>query len=250
MTTVAPPAQKDSCGVLIAELSARKSPLIDLALCLYGACAGPQSFPVLSRLAKKYHHDGLYRDALVSGMSDQEKAFAEYLRGTTPGCDTLIGLLNAVAKARSDGQKAPWAQERKAGRDGLTAGLLLFNTHCAICHGPTGQGTPNLAPPLDGSEFVGGHPDRLALIVLHGLEGPVTVKGTRYQFNAAMPGLAANPACSDADLAAILNFVRNAFSRAPSQVKPEQITAMRDKKPASGGAYTAPELLTLFNETQ
>ncbi|MBK8555978.1 MAG: hypothetical protein IPL65_09535 [Lewinellaceae bacterium] len=68
-----------------------------------------------------------------------------------------------------------------------------------------------------------GSTDRLAAIVLHGLEGPLRIKGTDYSFNAAMPGLAANRDLQDQEIAAILTYVRNAFSLVPHNFEAEQI---------------------------
>jgi mono/diheme cytochrome c family protein len=150
--------------------------------------------------------------------------------------------LQNTAAARLENRPADWTLELPPYKDKLTAGLPLYQTYCGSCHGPTGQGTPNLAPPLDGSEYVHGNPEKLIRIALHGLHGPVTVKGRRYDFNAPMPGLAANPACSDADLAAILTFVRNAFSREPVQISAEKIKILRDVKPANGATFSAEEL--------
>jgi mono/diheme cytochrome c family protein len=154
----------------------------------------------------------------------------------------LKKTLHNTADARRKNRPAAWTLEPKPYKDKLTAGLQLYHVYCGACHGPTGQGTPNLAPPLDGSEFVHGNPDKLALIALHGLHGPVTVKGRHYEFNGPMPGLAANPACSSADLAAILTFVRNAFSREPVTLTPEKIDSLRKVRPANGETFSVEEV--------
>ena len=46
---------------------------------------------------------------------------------------------------------------------------------------------PNLGPPLAPSEWVTESPERLAKILLHGMEGPVKVNGKLYKPAAAMP---------------------------------------------------------------
>lgn len=58
-------------------------------------------------------------------------------------------------------------------------GAVIFTQLCAGCHDSSGQGGGQF-PPLDGSEFVLGNPQRLALIVHKGAFGPITVKGRTY----------------------------------------------------------------------
>ena len=53
----------------------------------------------------------------------------------------------------------------------------------------------------------------MALIILHGLSGPVHVNGTLYELNGVMPGLANNPKFSDADIYNIISYMNNAFTK-------------------------------------
>ncbi|MCZ6673736.1 MAG: c-type cytochrome, partial [Verrucomicrobia bacterium] len=59
-------------------------------------------------------------------------------------------------------------------------GQAIYAGLCASCHGPDGKGMTMLAPPLIKSEWVTGDPDRLARILLHGLEGPIEVNARKY----------------------------------------------------------------------
>lgn len=58
-------------------------------------------------------------------------------------------------------------------------GAVVFTELCAGCHDSSGRGGGNF-PPLDGSEFVQGDPQRLAFIVHKGAFGPITVRGRTY----------------------------------------------------------------------
>ncbi len=93
---------------------------------------------------------------------------------------------------------------------------------CAACHGADGNGVPNLAPPLAGSEWVAGPIENLIRIQLRGLQGPITVKGKEY--NLMMAGLAFQ---SDEQIAAVLTYVRNSFGNKASAVIPSQVKALR-----------------------
>lgn len=81
--------------------------------------------------------------------------------------------------------------------------------NCVICHGLKGEGMEAVkAPPLDGSEWVTSDKTRLTKIALHGIMGPIEVKGTKY--DGAMPGF--NGRISNKEIADILTYVRNAWS--------------------------------------
>ena len=65
-------------------------------------------------------------------------------------------------------------------------GPELYARYCSACHGLDGKGaTGGQFPPLAGSKWVEGNPKRSVAIVLHGLAGPVEVKGKSY--NLMMP---------------------------------------------------------------
>src|SRR5437868_15240319 len=79
-----------------------------------------------------------------------------------------------------------------------------FETYCAGCHLDEGPWMRGEAPPLEGSAWVAGPESRLIRIVLHGLHGPIEVRGKTY--NQEMPGFA--PILTDADIAALLSHLR------------------------------------------
>ncbi len=86
-------------------------------------------------------------------------------------------------------------------------GKALFAAQCAACHQASGKGLPGVFPPLDGSEWVHGDPRVLANILLHGINGEITVAGTTYQ--GSMPAFAK---LSDEELAGVASFIRASWS--------------------------------------
>jgi mono/diheme cytochrome c family protein len=58
---------------------------------------------------------------------------------------------------------------------GTVNGAAIFSARCAACHQATGQGVPGVFPPLAGSEWAQGRDARVARIVRHGVEGPLTL---------------------------------------------------------------------------
>lgn len=133
------------------------------------------------------------------------------------------------------------AMNPKSGAQELIAkGESLFNL-CGACHGASGQGGP-LAPPLAESEWVlEPNPARLIRIPLHGLTGPIKVKGVDYNMSMAALGTA----LSDEDLSAILTYIRQAWGNKAPPVTPEQVKQIRDEtssRPIGTQPWTAAEL--------
>src|SRR5690606_2421222 len=75
------------------------------------------------------------------------------------------------------------AQQQKQ----FAAGRQHYLTSCSGCHGTNGAGLPRFGPTLIGSDWVLGDERRLALIVLHGMEGPIEVKGKLYDQPEILP---------------------------------------------------------------
>jgi mono/diheme cytochrome c family protein len=116
------------------------------------------------------------------------------------------------------------------------AGASAYARHCTPCHQPHGQGLAGLAPPLVGSEWVLGPPERLARIVLQGMTGPVDVAGQRYEF-ALMPD---HGKLGDAEVAAILTYVRRAWENEAEPVDETTVAAVRAERRTT--PWTAAEL--------
>lgn len=101
-------------------------------------------------------------------------------------------------------------------------GQALYADHCLICHQRNGSGVPGLQPPLAGSTWVQGDPERLVRLVLQGSEAYATISGEDY--SNVMPGFAH---LSDADLTALLNYVRQAFGNQASLLSENTVSSVR-----------------------
>ncbi|HSY53625.1 MAG TPA: cytochrome c [Opitutaceae bacterium] len=127
-------------------------------------------------------------------------------------------------------------------------GQLLFASGgaCFSCHQPNGQGVPGVYPPLAGSEWADGSPDRVIRIVLFGLQGKVHVRDA--DFNAAvMPafGPTGTYGWSDEKIADVLTYVRSEWSNKAAPITPEQVTAIRTAEASRATAWTQDELLKI-----
>ncbi len=128
-------------------------------------------------------------------------------------------------------------------------GKRLFNSGgaCYSCHQPTGQGIPSIYPPLAGSEWVQGTPDRVIRIVLFGLQGPVHVRDADFNSGVVMPafGPTGTFGWSDEKIADVLTYVRQEWGNKASPITPEQVTAIRTAEASRTKAWTQDELLKI-----
>jgi mono/diheme cytochrome c family protein len=106
----------------------------------------------------------------------------------------------------------------------MAEGKQAYGTICAACHGDDGMGKPGQAPPLAGSPWVNAASfKRLEEIPQLGLNGKVHVLTQDWNLSMAPMGAA----LSDADLAAVLTYIRNSWGNKGSAVDDTDIKAMR-----------------------
>lgn len=103
-------------------------------------------------------------------------------------------------------------------------GKKIFSANCATCHQPTGLGVAGQYPPLAGSEYVNGGTRRLGMILLKGLQGPLTVKGAQYGTAVMQPW---EKTLTDQKIAEVLTYVRQEWGNTGGPVAPEGIAALR-----------------------
>jgi mono/diheme cytochrome c family protein len=122
-------------------------------------------------------------------------------------------------------------------------GMELYQQICAGCHGAAGEGLTPSAPPLVASEWVLGSEERLIKIVLHGLSGPVDVNGITYQPPAILPEMPPLAALDDAQIAAILTYIRRAWNHAGAPVTAESVRSVRENFHSRQTAWRQEQLL-------
>lgn len=133
--------------------------------------------------------------------------------------------------------------EDKAASDVQTAGLsgaTVFLEKCATCHQTNGVGVNRAVPPLAGSRYVAADPAVMVQIILHGIDGPITVRGQTY--DGRMPTF--GDVLSDAEIVAVVSHARTAWGNDFGTIEPglvaEQRTRFPDRaSPWQGGAELA-----------
>jgi mono/diheme cytochrome c family protein len=157
-----------------------------------------------------------YKEAMPIANSPESLALSDADRLTIRKWVDNGGLRGVVTA--SDGPKSK--TER------IALGRRLFTSICAACHQPTGQGRPNLFPPLAGSDYLNADKNRAINIVIYGRQGEVVVNGTKYNNNMPMFPL------SDQDIANVLTYVYNSFGNSGWEVTPEEVKVSRAQLPA------------------
>lgn len=201
---------------------------------------------LLKELAINYGEDDLMKEAIVSSIYGKESEFLTLLMQGAPDQMDMVPILkevigNAEVKHQLKGKSLDKEEKKQ-----FVAGKSLYEKTCAGCHQENGQGLVPIAPPLASSEWVTGPEDRLIQIVLHGLKGPVTVNGKVYQepeVQPLMPGLKHNPEFTDEKLAAVLTYIRNAWTNEADPVDPAKVKEIRENTVERDELFTEEELL-------
>lgn len=125
--------------------------------------------------------------------------------------------------------------------DLVVKGQQVYMMTCVACHQPTGTGLPGTFPSLAGSSWLQAEsPSRVIAIVLHGLQGPITINNQAFNTPMAMAPLGIM--LKDDQIAAVLTYVRSSFGNNASPVTVEQVTAIREKTKGRAGMWTQAEL--------
>ena len=113
-------------------------------------------------------------------------------------------------KAAAADETREWTLEELVAK-----GEEVYQANCAACHQGSGQGMPPAFPALEGSAVVLGPADAQLDVVMHGREGTAMA--------------AFDKQLSDADLAAVITYTRNAWSnKTGDAIQPAQIAAARN----------------------
>ena len=118
----------------------------------------------------------------------------------------LVGLALAATNA--------WAQ---GSGDLAKQGQEVFEDNCAQCHRTNGEGLPATFPALNKNAFVAGDPKPVIATVLNGRKGSL----------GQMPVW--KDKLDDQQIAAVVSYIRQAWSNRAAPVTPAMVAATRGK---------------------
>jgi mono/diheme cytochrome c family protein len=128
----------------------------------------------------------------------------------------MIRIAPALAAALLAGL-APWGAQAQT-----QTPAELYKDNCSACHRPDGRGVKGAFPALSGNVLVQGDPFAVAAVVLKGRNGMPTFKDE----------------LTDAQLAAVLTYIRASWGNKGGRVHPGLISAARAR---TNSAKTAPK---------
>jgi mono/diheme cytochrome c family protein len=105
----------------------------------------------------------------------------------------------------------------------MQQGQAIYNNQCAACHTAGGEGIVGLFPRLSGAPLV--QQSQATSLIRVVLEGSRAVATDGAPTGPAMPSFAWR--LSDADIAAVITYIRNAWGNAASQVSAGEVSNMR-----------------------
>lgn len=108
--------------------------------------------------------------------------------------------------------------------DPLVEGAKIYSRNCQQCHQQDGRGVRGVYPTLDASEWVLGEPERIVKILLFGMSGTITVAGETVTGN--MPAVGH---LKDKQIAAVLTYIRQAWSNKGEAVPEDLVTKLRSE---------------------
>lgn len=151
---------------------------------------------------------------------------------------TVVACGGGAAKAPEGDSASAAAAPAPAATTAAVDGATEYANTCAVCHQANGEGMTGVYPPLAGSDIaILPSPDRMIAVVLKGLNGPVTVKGQKFDGT-----MAPWESLSDEQIAAITTYERSSWGNTASAVTPEMVAAVRAKVASRTTAWTIEEL--------
>ena len=104
----------------------------------------------------------------------------------------------------------------------IERGKEVYIPNCMECHMAEGTATPNQFPPLAKADYLLKHADTLIAIILEGQTGEIVVNGEKYNDQ-----MLAQDYLSDAQIADVLNYIRNSWGNKMAAIIPQQVKVLR-----------------------
>jgi mono/diheme cytochrome c family protein len=176
----------------------------------------------------------------ILAQAQKQAKDATWIPGTL---ETAIAHLNGLSVAQKK------EEDIKSSLTGSDRELFVLGKEiyareglCSTCHQPDGGGlTASEFPPLRGTPWVTGSPERLIKLVLKGLMGPMEVAERSY--SGQVPMTPHEGMLNDTEVAAVLTYVRNSFGNKASPIPPDLVKKVREEVKGKQGFWSPQELL-------
>ena len=215
--------QIEDASDMLKQFAADKSPRVRLQTAVAASWFPPEKgLPILSEI-KKHPVDKWLKPVLETAKAQ--------LQGKQLQIETGEKMAKPTSPLKGDALTLFKKGHEVYSREG----------HCITCHQADGAGLPTaMFPPLAGTKWVNGSEDRLIKLTLHGLLGPIEVKGKNYPGQVPMTAF---KQLSDKELAAVLTYVRNTFGNKASMITPAKVREIRETTKSQQSFYAPADLL-------
>lgn len=167
------------------------------------------------------------------GTADQKKAVVDaFAKRSDEFAKSIIAAVGTAPTV-----EVAMVRKFKPDADVHQRGAAVYARTCIACHGPDAKGVPGAFPPLDGSDWPVGDVSIPIRILLSGLQGPIEVKGQKYQ-NIMPPHVD----LKDEEIADVLTYVRQSWSNDASPVDAATVKKVRAETATRKTPWTAAEL--------
>ena len=186
---------------------------------------------------------------IAASWLNKTEGLAVLAKAEAAGVDKTMEAAFKTAKAALQGTvlktDKPTYKTHLTGKDkeSFLRGAKVYHKegHCGTCHQEDGKGLPAAQfPPIAESEWITDNEERLIKLTLHGLMGPIEVKGVKYPGAVHMPAF---KMLSDEEIADVLTFVRNSFGNKAAPVKAETVKKVRAATKDQAMFYQVEDLL-------
>src|SRR5205823_10595688 len=144
-----------------------------------------------------------------------------------------------IPTAKKAGGPGGGGQQQQQELTRAERGKKVFAANCQVCHQANGLGSQSQGyPPLAGPEITNGGSRRASMVVMKGLQGPITVKGQQFGSAVMQPW----ESLGDQKVADVLTYERQEWGNKGSPVTKEQIAALRKELASHPGSFAEADL--------
>lgn len=197
----------------------------------------PEFFNTISKMSEDASIDVLIQLVLsAKSFSDKNQArnLMEKIANANPK-NEVIAISAKFVPSEKEALKKKYALKYDRLRTSVLKGYDIYKGLCATCHGASGEGKENLAPPLiNSARALSANPEMPIKILLNGLSGPVD--GKDYGIMVSMKNN------NDAWISDILTYVRAEIGGVEERISPSVVRRTREKYKDRDKYWTIEEL--------
>ncbi len=170
-------------------------------------------------------------------LTNKPTEFFQQIKRLEPKRADKLGVLFTWEGKKDNDLLSNLSREQMAA---ITRGKEKYLQFCAGCHAENGEGIGGLAPALSDSPWVNDSAVQLALIIVQGLSGPLTLHGQTW--DGVMPPHGAIPDLQEQGLADLLSYLRSSWANKSGPITYAEIEDTLERYKTRNQLWTVKEL--------